>query len=35
MPFNKSIFIAKIKALIRRMDWDMQAIENRLANVND
>jgi DNA-binding response OmpR family regulator len=35
VPFNKAIFIAKIKALVRRRDWDIQAAENKLVNVND
>jgi DNA-binding response OmpR family regulator len=35
MPFNKAIFIARIKARARRRDWDIQAIERKLANVND
>jgi len=35
VPFNKAIFIAKIKALFRRRDWDIQAAENKLVNVND
>jgi DNA-binding response OmpR family regulator len=35
VPFNKAIFIARIKARIRRRDWDIQAAENKLANVND
>jgi DNA-binding response OmpR family regulator len=32
MPFNKAIFIARIKARVRRSDWDIQAIERKLAN---
>jgi DNA-binding response OmpR family regulator len=33
VPFNKAIFIARIKALVRRRNWDIQAIERKLANV--
>jgi DNA-binding response OmpR family regulator len=33
VPFNKAIFIARIKARARRRDWDIQAIERKLANV--
>jgi DNA-binding response OmpR family regulator len=35
VPFNKTIFIARIKARIRRRDWDIQTAGNKLANVND
>lgn len=28
-PFNKRIFAARIKALIRRREWDIQVKENR------
>jgi len=35
VPFNKAIFIAKIKALFRRRDWDIQVIERKLASVKD
>ncbi len=34
-PFNKAIFIARLKAHVRRKDWDIQAAENKLVNVND
>jgi DNA-binding response OmpR family regulator len=35
VPFNKVIFIARIKARIRRRDWDIQVIERKLASVKD
>jgi DNA-binding response OmpR family regulator len=35
VPFNKTIFIARIKARIRRRDWNIQTAGNKLANVND
>jgi DNA-binding response OmpR family regulator len=35
VPFNKVIFIARIKARIRRRDWNIQTAGNKLANVND
>jgi DNA-binding response OmpR family regulator len=35
VPFNKAIFIARIKARIRRRDWDIQVIERKLASVKD
>jgi DNA-binding response OmpR family regulator len=35
IPFNKAIFIARIKALVRRKAWDLQAAERKLANVNE
>ncbi len=34
-PFNEKIFIAKLKALIRRREWDMQARVNRAGKVKD
>ena len=33
IPFNKAIFVARIKTHVRRRDWDIQAIEKKLANV--
>jgi DNA-binding response OmpR family regulator len=34
-PFSKAIFIARIKALVRRRDWDIQAAENKQVKVNN
>ena len=34
-PFNKTIFVARLKAMMRRRDWDIQSIEKKLASVND
>jgi two-component system response regulator MtrA len=31
-PFNSQIFIARLKALIRRKTWDTQAKEERIIN---
>jgi DNA-binding response OmpR family regulator len=31
-PFNSQIFIARLKALIRRKTWDAQAKEERIIN---
>ncbi len=31
-PFNDKIFIARLKALIRRRAWDMQAKKEKLVN---
>ncbi len=33
-PFNKSVFITRLKALYRRKVWDMQAAENRQQEKN-
>jgi DNA-binding response OmpR family regulator len=35
MPFNKAIFIARIKAHVRRREWDIQAGENKQVKVNN
>ncbi len=35
MPFNKAIFIARIKAVVRRREWDIRAVNDKLMNVND
>jgi two-component system, OmpR family, response regulator ChvI len=32
-PFNKQIFVARLKALIRRIDWDIKASENKLRGL--
>lgn len=32
-PFNEKIFIAKLKALIRRREWDMQARKSRVRKI--
>ncbi|MFZ7133469.1 MAG: response regulator [Eubacteriales bacterium] len=34
IPINKAIFIARIKALIRRRDWDIRAAAIKLININ-
>jgi DNA-binding response OmpR family regulator len=34
IPFNKAIFIARIKARVRRRCWDIQVIERKLIKVN-
>jgi DNA-binding response OmpR family regulator len=32
-PFNRAIFVAKVKALVRRRNWDIRAIEEKLSKV--
>jgi DNA-binding response OmpR family regulator len=34
IPFNKAIFIARIKACVRRRCWDIQVIERKPTKVN-
>lgn len=31
-PYNEQIFLARLKALIRRRAWDKQAREKKIAN---
>jgi two-component system, OmpR family, response regulator VanR len=33
-PYNDAVFIARLKALVRRRTWDIQKIENEMAGLS-
>ena len=33
-PFNERIFAARLKAIVRRREWDVEAAENKIVNKN-
>jgi len=33
-PFNKRIFAARLKAIVRRREWDIQSLDNKEVDTN-